>query len=301
MKELDTDLLTKLAGMLTGTQRLQDGVALAGTGLVLPLARVRQRSARLELARVEQREGGKSSAADAQRQLVAALDARAEAIADEHARRATPADEPGEGQAAISGVIGKGGKPQGGVGVFVFAGREEQVAQACTRRDGRYALTVPADTSVRFELRIDGKTVFRDRNGLPYPAGYRAVRDIDFGDTDPVCGDGTAPGGKRDDTPPEKESPKDTTPKSENPSEEPPKEPPAPDDTRASAIVPDLTGLTPAAAKKALATAGLELGDIDPPAVVRGMVVVRQKPAAGRKTQPGSRVDIFLGTPARSA
>ncbi|MEZ5093685.1 PASTA domain-containing protein [Nocardioides sp.] len=62
--------------------------------------------------------------------------------------------------------------------------------------------------------------------------------------------------------------------------------------TEVPAVVPPLLNGTVAAARQALEDAGLELGEVEG----EGDLVVEQSPVAGREVEPGSRVDIVLGS-----
>jgi hypothetical protein len=257
MAKIDTDLVKGLADSLTGSQRLQDGAALAGTGLVQPLARLRARGASLELARIERRHGDRSAEAEAQRRLVRAAEARAAKVADQHGRRAGPGAEPRAGEAALRGRITRGGVPAPGVTVALADGQGETVARGCTDRDGRYAVTIPADRPLRIDLLKGGRRLYRDTAALAWPPGYQGTRDIDFGEADPVC-DETGDGPVR-------------------------------------VTVPDLANRSLAQARRMLGAAGLSVGDVKKGDGARGAVVTGQSPAPGSEVDDASPVHLSLG------
>lgn len=196
MATIDTDTLQQLAETLTATGRLQDGAALAATGLVLPLARVRTRSARRELTRVRLREGDKAEAARRQQALVAALATRERSVSEQLARRSGPQAEPGEGEAALAGRITRDGAPLVDVEVVALDAKLAPARRTCTGRDGRYALAIPADADLLFEVREGGKPKHRDKVATAFPAGYRGWRDIELGRSDPVCDPAAPPAGE---------------------------------------------------------------------------------------------------------
>lgn len=188
MIKLDAETIQGLAdGVSAGGPRLHEGAGIAGTGLLLPMARLRTRTARRELARTRHRDGGKSDAAREQGALLAGLVAREQNVAAQYAQRAGPQTTPGQGEAALSGRVTRDGKPLFDAEVLVLDAKLAQLRRTCTGRDGRYSLALPADQDVLFELRQGGRATYRDKTPEAYPPGYRGQRDLEIGKADAVC------------------------------------------------------------------------------------------------------------------
>lgn len=278
MANIDTDTLQKLTEALTSTERLQDGAALAGTGLLLPLASLRAHAARRELARVQVREGNRSEAAQRQAALAAALAARAGEVADHFGRRTGPQAEIGEGEAALAGRVTRSGTAMTDVQVVALDGKGKALVRTCSGRDGRYALALPADTDIWLEVRDDGKPCYRDKQPGAYPPAYRGVRDIEIGDAEPVCATDeaagpTGPGG------------------SSGPGA--PGAGPAPGPQALQ--MPDLQGLPLERAARAVEALGLHLGKLSEERSDHPGIVLAQQPEAGAKVRPDSEVGLVVG------
>ena len=258
MDKLDTDMLSRIARAMTDPQRLQEGAALAGTGLLLPAATLRTRSARRELARIEARSGGKAPEAAAQAALVKALAAREAGVADDLARRSAPPPQTGAEEAGLSGRITRDGVPLPGIAVLALDEKDQPLRQTCTGREGRYALALPAAIDLRLELRDDGKALFRDSKGFAYPAPFRGFRDIEIGKADPICTPATTDGGD-------------------------------------AVQMPDLVGLTQDAAQKSLRALALKPGTVEMKPSEKPGIVLAQKPAAGEKVARGTEVALQVG------
>jgi len=262
MIKLDKETIQGLAdGVSEGGPRLYEGAGIAGTGLLLPLARLRTRTARRELARTRQREGSKSNAAKEQGALLSGLASRERDVAAQYAQRAGPQTTPGEREAALSGRITCDGTPLFDAEVLVLDAKLAQLRRTCTGRDGRYSLALPADQGVLFELRQDGKAKYRDQTPEAYPAGYRGQRDFEIGKADAVC-----------------------DPSSSN------------DPSEWKLYVPDVVGLTRDSAAKSLSALGLKLGKVSEKPSAHPGLVVDQKPKAGEQVQAGIGVDLVVGS-----
>ena len=260
MIDFDAKTIQQLAEGMSEGSRLHEGAGIAGTGLLLPLARLRTRAARRELARIRTREGERSDAARAQAALVAGLTAREQDAARLFAQRAAPMATPGPAEAAIAGRVTRDGQPLFDVEVLVLDAKLQPLRRTCTGRDGRYALALAADQDLLFELREAGKAIYRDKSAQAYPAGYRGQRDFEVGRAAPVC------------------------------------EPaPPPDPTQQTLHVPDLGGLTRDRAAKLLSALGLKPGMVSERVSARVGLVIEQHPKAGEVAQPGSAVDLVLG------
>lgn len=255
MVKLDTDLIAKLAGSLTGTQRLQEGAELAGSGLAVPMTQLRTRSARLELARTLHRYGAKSAEARTRQQAVAAAEARRLKAEERHERLAGPSITIAEGQASIAGKVTRGDKAAAGLSVVAIDPEGEERARACTARDGRYVLAVPADTDLILAVRKGSALLYRDRQPCAYPTAYRAVRDIEFNEGDACCND---------------------------------------QEEIDLVEVPDLTGASLAQARKILAEASLVLGKVQQEGNSRAPIIVKQTPKAGSRVAPSTEVALIL-------
>lgn len=256
--EVDDDTLQKIAEALVATPRIQDGAALAGNGLLMPMAALRTRSAKRELVRVREREGGKSDAAVRQAALVAALSTREREVGEAYARRAGPQVEIGEREAALTGRITRDGAPLFDAELVALNGQRESVSRTCTGRDGRYALSIPADMDLTLEVREDGKAQYRDKDPLSYPTGYRGVRDIEIGKAPPVC---DSSGSGEDET----------------------------------LQMPGLEGLELDRAEKTIEALGLKLGKVSEEPSDRPGIVLSQDPAAGTKVVRGADVSLWVG------
>lgn len=260
MAKIDTDLLQQLAESLTATPRLQDGAALAGAGLLQPLAQVRTRSARRELTRLRRRTGERSDAARRQAALVAALATRESEVADQVARLAAPQAEAGAGEAALSGRVTRDGVPLVDAEVVALDAKGQALGRTCTSREGRYALAVPADTDLRFEVREGGKPRYRDKNPAAWPPGYRGRRDIEIGRADPVCDPAT---------------------------------PPEPGAERLQ--MPDVVGLPREQALRAIEALGLRVAKEVQKRSDRPGIVLEQQPEAGARVAPQADVVLTVG------
>jgi hypothetical protein len=258
MDKLDADMLGRIAREMTDPQRLQDGAALAGKGLQMPMASLRTRAARRELARIEARAGGTSPEAQAQAALVTALAAREGRISDDFARRSAPTPVAGAEEAGLSGRITRDGVPLPGMTVLALGEKDQPLRQTCTGREGRYALALPAATDLRLELRAEGKAIYRDATGFAYPPQFRGFRDIEIGKADPVCTPTTTDGGD-------------------------------------AVQMPDLIGLRLDEAQKTLRALGLKPGEIDELPSEKPGIVLAQKPAAGEKVTRGKLVTLQVG------
>ncbi|WP_404337147.1 PASTA domain-containing protein [Sphingomonas sp. MMS12-HWE2-04] len=257
-KEVDDDTIGKIAEALVATSRLQDGAALAGNGLLMPMAALRTRSARRELVRVRTREGGKSDAAVRQAALVSALSTREREVTEAYARRAGPQAEIGEREAGLTGRITRDGEPLFDAELVALDGQRETVRRTCTGRDGRYALSVPADIDLSLEVRVDGKAQYRDKEPLAYPIGYRGVRDIEIGQAAPVCD-------------------------------------PSSDGEGESLQMPGLEGLELERGEKTIEALGLILGKVTEQPSDRPGIILAQDPTAGAKVVRGSEVTLWVG------
>lgn len=260
MATIDTDMLQKLAESLTAAPRLQEGAALAGNGLLLPLARLRTRSARRELTRVRMRDGGKGPAADRQAALLAGLATREREVAAQFAQRSGPQADPGEGEAALAGRVTRDRQPVVDAEVVALDAKLAAVRRTCTGRDGRYALAVPADTDLLFEVREGGKPRHRDKVPTAFPSAWRGTRDIEIGKSDPVC-DPAAPA---------------------EPGEE-------------QLQMPQLVGLPLERAVAAVEALGLKVAKVAQQPSERPGVVLGQQPAAGAKVAPQAEVVLTVG------
>ena len=125
--------------------------------------------------------------------------------------------------------------------------------------------------------------MYRDREGMAFPAGSQATRDIDIGDVEPTCDD--------DPKNPRGEPTCDDDPK--DPRGEPTRDDDREDPREEAVTVPDLKGQTRAAAETALKKVSLKLAAEGQDK--RGNVVLKQSPAAGKQVAPKTTIRVGLG------
>jgi hypothetical protein len=260
MASLNNETLQSLARALSQPQRLQEGAALAGAGIQVPMVQLRARAARRELRRIESREGEKSPAAQRQGLVVQALDDRVARSAESLTLRRIPAPSLEKGEMSLVGRVTRDGKPLEGFTLVALHGQGEPLRQTCTGRNGLYSLALPADTEVRLELRQGAKAIWRDEQVAVYPSGHRGQRPIEIGEGEPIChaGEGEL---------------------SEN------------------VQMPRLIGLEQKRAEEALAALGLKLEKLGTSPSDRPGFVLAQEPEAGTGVRRGAAVALKVGAP----
>jgi hypothetical protein len=258
MAWIDNETLQRLARELAEPQRLQDAAGLAGAGLQVPMAGLRARAARRELARIEARDGARSPAAKRQAALVAALDTRAAEAAATYARRSIEPPALSKEEAGLVGRVTRDCVPLAGVTLMALDPQNQPLRQTCTGRDGRYALALPGGVEVRLEAREDGKPFWRDDESFAYPAGFRGQRDIETGAATPICNPtGTTAGG--------------------------------------TVQMPDLVGLDVGRAVRSIEALGLTLERVEETPSETAGIVLSQRPKAGAAVDRGALVALQAG------
>jgi len=259
MAEKRSNDLEQLRQAFARPERINDGAQLVGNALAMPLVTLRQRQARLQAIRTEQRLGAKSDEAKRRKAEAETLGRRRQQLSAEIGRQRLPKPPPGD-HAGVYGRITRDGNPLPGVMVGALDGEGESRVHSCTGRDGDYILSFQPDQPTRIEVRDGDDLLFRDKSGRRYPA-YRAVhRDIELSKGRPICPDDrpSRPGGY--------------------------------------VQVPSLIGDKVDNAERTIAALGLKLGSRKAKRAAEAGVVLDQDPVPGTQVAAGSPISLIVST-----
>lgn len=259
MAEKKSNDLEQLRQAFARPERINDGAQLVGNAFAMPMVTIRQRQARLQAIRTEQRLGAKSNESKWRKAEAETLGRRRQQLSAEIARQRLPKPPPGD-HAGVYGRVTRDGAPMPGVMVSALDERGESRVHSCTGREGDYVLSFPPDQPTRIEVRDAETLLFRDKSGRRYPP-YRAVhRDIELSKGRPICPDDkpTAPGGY--------------------------------------VQVPPLIGDKVDNAEKTIAALGLTLGSRKTRRAKDANVVLDQDPISGSQVTAGSEVSLVVSS-----
>ena len=259
MAEKRSNDLEQLRQAFARPERINEGAQLVGNALAMPLVTLRQRQARLQAIRTEQRLGAKSDEAKRRKAEAETLGRRRQQLTAEIGRQRLPKPPPGD-HAGTYGRVTRDGAPMPGVMVSALDEKGESRVHSCTGRDGDYVLSFQPDQPTRIEVRDAETLLFRDKSERRYPP-YRAVhRDIELSKGRPICPDDrpSPPGGY--------------------------------------VQVPLLIGDKADNAEKTVAALGLTLGSRKTKRAAEAGVVLDQDPSPGSQVAAGSAISLIVST-----
>ncbi len=279
----DTD---RVATDLLGLGEAADQVRLANYGRATPLMAMRTGQMEREIARTRAQYGADAPEVAERTAAFKAVHAEFVSMQAETGRlRVTPPPLDGKTEAGLRGRVVRGAEPVADAQVIIEGG--SQILHACTDAAGGFALAVPATIDLKLSVRTkDDGLAYRDTNPIHYPVGAQAERIIDLIRAAPPCdledphNPLTAAG-----TPAATVAPAETV---------------APTTTVAApakAKVPNVTGMTLAAAAKVLEKARFVLGkavEKPGPATSVGKILT-QTPAANATAPVKSAVAVTVG------